>query len=60
MTSGYGGVVNFLIRKAGRSMLLLVAVIGGIWLLSKDAGSRRLGAKKPANAATPSAELATR
>jgi AcrB/AcrD/AcrF family len=27
--------LNFLIRKAGRSMLLLVAVVGGIWLLSK-------------------------
>src|ERR1700692_181371 len=35
ITSGYGGIVNFLIRKAGRSMLLLVAVVGGIWLLSK-------------------------
>ncbi len=35
VTSGYGGIVNFLIRKAGRSMLLLVVVVGGIWLLSK-------------------------
>src|SRR5271166_5229537 len=35
ITSGYGGIVNFLIRKAGRSMLLLVVVVGGIWLLSQ-------------------------
>ncbi len=34
-TSGYGAVVNFLIRKAARSMLLLVAVVRGIRLLSK-------------------------
>ncbi len=36
VTSGYGGVVNFLIRKAGRSILLLVVVVGAIWLLSKS------------------------
>jgi multidrug efflux pump subunit AcrB len=35
VTSGYGAVVNSLIRKAARSMLLLV-VVGGIWLLSKE------------------------
>jgi multidrug efflux pump subunit AcrB len=29
LTSGYGAVVNFLVRKAARSMLLLVAVVGG-------------------------------
>jgi hydrophobic/amphiphilic exporter-1 (mainly G- bacteria), HAE1 family len=29
-------MVNFLIRKAARSMLLLVLVVGGIWLLSKE------------------------
>ncbi len=36
VTSGYGGVVHFLIRKAGRSILLLVVVVGAIWLLSKS------------------------
>ena len=36
VTGGYGAVVNFLIRKAARSMLLLVVVVGGIWLLSKE------------------------
>ena len=36
VTSGYGGIVNFLIRKAGRSILLLVVVVGAIWLLSKS------------------------
>src|SRR5262249_18626800 len=28
-TGGYGAVVNFLIRKAARSMLLLLVVVGG-------------------------------
>src|ERR1700739_2185966 len=36
VTGGYGAVVNVLIRKAARSMLLLVVVVGGIWLLSKE------------------------
>src|SRR5580704_9893750 len=36
VTSGYGGVVNFLIRKAGRTILLIVVVVGAIWLLSKS------------------------
>ena len=35
VTGGYGAVVKFLIRKAAHSMLLLV-VVGGIWLLSKE------------------------
>ncbi|HNQ89797.1 MAG TPA: multidrug efflux RND transporter permease subunit [Verrucomicrobiota bacterium] len=35
VTRGYTGVVGFLIRKAARSMLLLVAVGGGILLLSR-------------------------
>ncbi|MCB1131091.1 MAG: efflux RND transporter permease subunit, partial [Verrucomicrobiae bacterium] len=33
--SGYGSVVGGLSRKAARSMLLLVAVLGGIYLLGK-------------------------
>ncbi|MBV8227859.1 MAG: multidrug efflux RND transporter permease subunit [Verrucomicrobia bacterium] len=36
VTSGYGAIVSLLIRKAARSMLLLVVVVGGIWLLSKS------------------------
>jgi hydrophobic/amphiphilic exporter-1 (mainly G- bacteria), HAE1 family len=32
--SGYGGVLNFFVRKAARSMLILVVIVGGIWLLS--------------------------
>ncbi len=35
VTAGYGGVVGGLTRKAARSMLLLVAVVGGIWLVGK-------------------------
>ena len=35
ITAGYGSVVGGLTRKATRSMLLLVAVCGGIWLLGK-------------------------
>jgi hydrophobe/amphiphile efflux-1 (HAE1) family protein len=34
--SGYGGVLNFFVRKAARSMLILVVIVGGIWLLSKQ------------------------
>jgi hydrophobic/amphiphilic exporter-1 (mainly G- bacteria), HAE1 family len=34
--SGYGGTLNFFVRKAGRSMLILVVIVGGIWLLSKQ------------------------
>ncbi len=33
--NGYGGIVQILARKSARSMLLLVAVIGGILLLGK-------------------------
>jgi len=36
VTSGYGGIVHFLVRKAARSMLLLAICVGGIWLLSKQ------------------------
>ena len=35
VTNGYGSIVGGLTRKATRSMLLLVAVCGGIWLLGK-------------------------
>ncbi len=35
LTQGYGHVVGGLARKATRSMLLLVFVVGGIWLISK-------------------------
>ncbi|HWC60557.1 MAG TPA: efflux RND transporter permease subunit, partial [Verrucomicrobiae bacterium] len=35
LSNGYGGVVHVIARKAARSMLLLVAVVGGIWLTSK-------------------------
>src|SRR5690349_11615979 len=34
-TGHYGNIVGGLVRKATRSMLLLVAVVGGIYLLSK-------------------------
>jgi hydrophobe/amphiphile efflux-1 (HAE1) family protein len=34
--SGYGGILNFFVRKAARSMLILVVIAGGIWLLSKQ------------------------
>ncbi|MBV8275126.1 MAG: multidrug efflux RND transporter permease subunit, partial [Verrucomicrobia bacterium] len=36
VTKGYGNIVDFFVRKAARSMLLLVVIIGGIWLLSKQ------------------------
>jgi hydrophobic/amphiphilic exporter-1 (mainly G- bacteria), HAE1 family len=35
LSSGYGNIVGGLGRKAARSMLLLVAVVAGIWLLGK-------------------------
>ncbi len=35
LTNGYGKIVGGLVRKAARSMLLLVAVVGGIYLLGK-------------------------
>jgi len=35
LSNGYGGIVNVLARKAARSMLLLVAVVGGIFLIGK-------------------------
>jgi HAE1 family hydrophobic/amphiphilic exporter-1 len=35
LSAGYGNVVGGLARKAARSMLLLVAVVGGIWLIGK-------------------------
>jgi hydrophobic/amphiphilic exporter-1 (mainly G- bacteria), HAE1 family len=35
ITNGYGAIVGGLTRKAARSMLLLVAVMGGIYLLGK-------------------------
>jgi HAE1 family hydrophobic/amphiphilic exporter-1 len=33
--NGYGKIVGVICRKAARSMLLLVAVVGGIWLIGK-------------------------
>ena len=36
ITAAYGAVVGGLVRKAVRSMLLLAAVIGGIWALGKE------------------------
>jgi hydrophobe/amphiphile efflux-1 (HAE1) family protein len=36
ITTGYGKIVDFFVRKAARSMLLLVVIVGGIWLLSKQ------------------------
>jgi HAE1 family hydrophobic/amphiphilic exporter-1 len=33
--TSYGGIVGHLARKATRSMLLLVVVVGGIWLIGK-------------------------
>jgi len=36
LTKGYGNIVGFFVRKAARSMLLLVVIVGGIWLLSKQ------------------------
>src|SRR4030095_10004325 len=35
LSTGYGNIVAGLARKAARSMLLLVVVVGGIWLLGK-------------------------
>jgi HAE1 family hydrophobic/amphiphilic exporter-1 len=35
LSNGYGNIVGGLGRKAARSMLLLVAVVGGIWLIGK-------------------------
>jgi HAE1 family hydrophobic/amphiphilic exporter-1 len=35
LSAGYGNIVGGLARKAARSMLLLVAVVGGIWLIGK-------------------------
>jgi HAE1 family hydrophobic/amphiphilic exporter-1 len=35
MSNGYGSIVGVIARKAARSMLLLVAVVGGIWLIGK-------------------------
>src|SRR5215470_13777443 len=35
MSNGYGSIVGIIARKAARSMLLLVAVVGGIWLIGK-------------------------
>ncbi len=35
MTRGYSGIVGFLVRRAARAMVLLVAVVGGIWWLSR-------------------------
>jgi len=35
MSSGYGSIVGGIARKAARSMLLLVAVVAGIWIIGK-------------------------
>jgi HAE1 family hydrophobic/amphiphilic exporter-1 len=35
LSNAYGNIVGSLARKAARSMLLLVAVVAGIWLLGK-------------------------
>ena len=35
LSNGYGTIVGGIARKAARSMLLLVAVVGGIWLIGK-------------------------
>jgi HAE1 family hydrophobic/amphiphilic exporter-1 len=35
MSNGYSSIVGIIARKAARSMLLLVAVVGGIWLIGK-------------------------
>ncbi|HXT39652.1 MAG TPA: multidrug efflux RND transporter permease subunit [Candidatus Angelobacter sp.] len=34
-SQGYGNIVGIISRKAARSMLLLVAVVAGIWLIGK-------------------------
>ncbi|HOW64436.1 MAG TPA: efflux RND transporter permease subunit, partial [Verrucomicrobiota bacterium] len=36
LSTTYGGIVGGLARKATRSMLLLVAVVAGIWFISKS------------------------
>src|SRR5499427_2004119 len=35
LSNGYGTIVGGIARKAARSMLLLVAVVGGIWFIGK-------------------------
>jgi HAE1 family hydrophobic/amphiphilic exporter-1 len=35
MSTGYGNIIGILARKAARSMLLLVAVVLGIWVIGK-------------------------
>jgi HAE1 family hydrophobic/amphiphilic exporter-1 len=35
LTHRYGGIVGGLSRKAARSMLLLVVVVGGVWVIGK-------------------------
>src|SRR5204863_5339792 len=35
LSNGYGTIIGGLGRKAARSMILLVAVLGGIWLIGK-------------------------
>src|SRR5438445_10370860 len=35
LSHGYGNIVGIFAKKAARSMLMLVAVVGGIWLLGK-------------------------
>jgi HAE1 family hydrophobic/amphiphilic exporter-1 len=35
LSNSYGNIVGGLARKAARSMLLLVAVVGGIWVIGK-------------------------
>jgi HAE1 family hydrophobic/amphiphilic exporter-1 len=35
LSNGYGGIVGIIARKAARSMLLLVAVVVGIWFVGK-------------------------
>src|SRR6185437_10067385 len=35
LSTSYGGIVGKLARKAAFSMLLLVAVVAGVWLLGK-------------------------
>jgi len=35
MSNGYSSIIGIIARKAARSMLLLVAVVAGIWLIGK-------------------------
>jgi HAE1 family hydrophobic/amphiphilic exporter-1 len=35
MSNGYGSIVGIISRKAARSMILLVAVVAGIWVVGK-------------------------